>query len=117
MIDDFVLELMSTRSTQEASTMDRTASNGFEGIAHRCNLSIAIRKEFILDDMHSAIAGPDQADGNPVAGWRLRRPTRQIERSGAGHRGLDQEAAPGNRANRSHGSATNMSSSNLQYLR
>ena len=30
---DFVLELLSTRSTQEASTMDRTASAGFEGIA------------------------------------------------------------------------------------
>src|SRR5205823_10924781 len=30
---DFVLELLSTGSTQEASTMDRTASAGFEGIA------------------------------------------------------------------------------------
>src|SRR5205085_5198206 len=30
---DFVLELLSTRSTQEASIMDRTASAGFEGIA------------------------------------------------------------------------------------
>ena len=30
---DFVLELLSTRSTQEASTMDRAASAGFEGIA------------------------------------------------------------------------------------
>ncbi len=33
MIGDFVLELMSTKSTQEASTMDRAASAGFEGIA------------------------------------------------------------------------------------
>ena len=30
---DFVLELLSTGNTQEASTMDRTASAGFEGIA------------------------------------------------------------------------------------
>ncbi|MFL5627134.1 MAG: hypothetical protein ACJ788_16260 [Ktedonobacteraceae bacterium] len=30
---DFVLELLSTGSTEEASTMDRTASAGFEGIA------------------------------------------------------------------------------------
>src|SRR5690349_24602963 len=30
---DFVLELMGTRSTREESTMDRTASTGFEGIA------------------------------------------------------------------------------------
>jgi hypothetical protein len=30
---DFVLELLSTQSTQEASTMDRAASAGFEGIA------------------------------------------------------------------------------------
>ena len=30
---DFFLELMSTRSTQEESTMDRTANTGFEGIA------------------------------------------------------------------------------------
>jgi hypothetical protein len=30
---DFVLELLGTRSTQEESTMDRTASAGFEGIA------------------------------------------------------------------------------------
>src|SRR5256886_15006912 len=30
---DFVLELLSTRNTQEASTMDRAASAGFEGIA------------------------------------------------------------------------------------
>jgi hypothetical protein len=30
---DFVLEILSTRSTQEASTMDRAASAGFEGIA------------------------------------------------------------------------------------
>src|SRR5438874_8293851 len=29
----FVLELLSTRNTQEASTMDRAASAGFEGIA------------------------------------------------------------------------------------
>jgi hypothetical protein len=29
----FVLELLSTRSTQEESTMDRAASAGFEGIA------------------------------------------------------------------------------------
>jgi hypothetical protein len=33
MMGDFVLELLSTRSTQEASTMDRAASAGFEGIA------------------------------------------------------------------------------------
>jgi hypothetical protein len=33
MIGDFVLELMSTKSTQEATTMDRGASAGFEGIA------------------------------------------------------------------------------------
>jgi hypothetical protein len=33
MIGDFVLELMSMKSTQEASTMDRAASAGFEGIA------------------------------------------------------------------------------------
>src|SRR5207249_6949610 len=30
---NFVLELLSTQSTQEASTMDRAASAGFEGIA------------------------------------------------------------------------------------
>src|SRR5579872_3647564 len=30
---NFVLELLSTMSTQEASTMDRAASAGFEGIA------------------------------------------------------------------------------------
>jgi hypothetical protein len=30
---EFVLELLSTQSTQEASTMDRAASAGFEGIA------------------------------------------------------------------------------------
>lgn len=30
---NFVLELLSTRSTQEESTMDRAASAGFEGIA------------------------------------------------------------------------------------
>jgi hypothetical protein len=33
MMGDFVLELLSTKSTQEASIMDRTASAGFEGIA------------------------------------------------------------------------------------
>lgn len=33
MMGDFVLELMSTMSTQEASVMDRAASAGFEGIA------------------------------------------------------------------------------------
>src|SRR2546421_11339103 len=33
MMGDFVLELLSTQSTQEASTMDRAASAGFEGIA------------------------------------------------------------------------------------
>src|SRR5436309_15133499 len=30
---DFVLESLSTKSTQEASIMDRTASAGFEGVA------------------------------------------------------------------------------------
>jgi len=33
MMGDFVLELLSTKSTREASIMDRTASAGFEGIA------------------------------------------------------------------------------------
>ncbi len=33
MMGDFVLELLSAKSTQEASTMERTASAGFEGIA------------------------------------------------------------------------------------
>lgn len=33
MMGDFVLELLSTKSMQEASIMDRTASAGFEGIA------------------------------------------------------------------------------------
>ncbi len=33
MIGNLVLELMSTRSMQEESTMERTASAGFEGIA------------------------------------------------------------------------------------
>jgi multidrug resistance efflux pump len=33
LMGDFFLELMSTRVTQEESTMDRTASAGFEGIA------------------------------------------------------------------------------------
>src|SRR5947199_1947694 len=33
MMGDFVLVLLSTRSTQEESTMDRAASTGFEGIA------------------------------------------------------------------------------------
>ncbi len=33
MMGDFVLELMSTMSMQEASIMDRAASAGFEGIA------------------------------------------------------------------------------------
>src|SRR5438105_11803334 len=33
MIGNLVLELMGTQSTQEESTMERTASAGFEGIA------------------------------------------------------------------------------------